>query len=163
MIRVQAKRAAPPPPVEKIVNKYSRLQPREAPKTDIGMMASKIDYQKFNLKVNTMMTDLNQTVAGEQDKNNKLSHTINQLKKALDMEKKRTMDLDQRLRDEFKEYKRNENEKIEIHEQMSVRLAEIRNQFGNSQNLDNSYVESRLLQIRFPSTFSFQPKLNQYC
>lgn len=83
------------------------------------------------------MTDLNQTVAGEQDKNIKLSHTINQLKKALEMEKKRTMDLDQRLRDEFKEYKRNENEKIEIHEQMSVRVAEIRNQFGNSQNLNN--------------------------
>lgn len=126
--------------MEQLVNKYSRAQaqpraqpraqPATRPDTDIGMIASKIDFQKFSSKVNTMMTDLNQTVAGEQDKNNKLVHTINQLKKALEMEKKRTLDLDQRLRDEFKEYKKTENEKIEIHEGMNMKLAEVKNDLG---------------------------------
>lgn len=77
-----------------------------------------------------METDLNQTVANEIDKNNKLVHSINQLKKAFEMEKKRTMEIDQRLRDEFKEYKRNENEKIETFERTNQRLNEIKSEIG---------------------------------
>lgn len=77
-----------------------------------------------------METDLNQTVASEIDKNNKLVQSINQLKKAFEMEKKRTMEIDQRLRDEFKEYKRNENEKIESFERLSQRLNEIKAEIG---------------------------------
>jgi predicted nucleotide-binding protein (sugar kinase/HSP70/actin superfamily) len=48
------------------------------------------------------------------------------------MEKKRTMEIDQRLRDEFKEYKRNENEKIESFERLSQRLNEIKAEIGIS-------------------------------
>jgi seryl-tRNA synthetase len=90
-----------------------------------------------------MVTDLNQTVAGEIDKNNKLNHNINQLKKALDMEKKRTVDVDQRLRDEFKEYKKNENEKIEHHEKLSNRLNEIKMEIGRTCYIINSQLNWR--------------------
>lgn len=101
------------------------------------MFQSRANINKFSSKLKSMVTDLNQTVAGEIDKNNKLGHNINQLKKALDMEKKRTVDVDQRLRDEFKEYKKTENEKIEHHERVSNRLNEIKGEIGGKGGLAN--------------------------
>ena len=116
--------------------KFSRInhEPSQVEEVDMSMYHSKMDVNRFNSKVKNMESDLNQTVASEIDKNNKLVHTVNQLKKALDMEKKRTMELDQRLRDEFKEYKRTENEKIEIHEKCNQKLNEIKSEIGNNIN-----------------------------
>ena len=118
-------------PVENIVHKYSK--PREDKRGngfESNMLQSKVNIQKITSKLNSMVIDLNQTVAGEAHKNNKLTHTIKQLRKALEMEKKRTMDVDQRLRDEFKEYKRGENEKLELQEKMNMRLGEARMETG---------------------------------
>ena len=119
-------------PVERVVHKYSQ-PPIQEPWEPVDMFQSKVNIQKFSSKLKSMVTDLNQTVAGEIDKNNKLNHNIIQLKKGLEMEKKRTMDIDQRLRDEFKEYKKNENEKVEHHERLSSRLNEIKLEIGGRQ------------------------------
>lgn len=116
-------------PAERIVlNK--NIQQNDEPWEPLDMFQSRANINKFSSKLKSMVTDLNQTVAGEIDKNNKLGHNINQLKKALDMEKKRTVDVDQRLRDEFKEYKKTENEKIEHHERISNRLNDIKGEIG---------------------------------
>lgn len=116
-------------PVERVAMQFN------AKKADndmdmVNMFQSRANIQKFNTKLKSMVTDLNQTVAGEIDKNNKLNQNINQLRKALDMEKKRTMDVDQRLRDEFREYKKSENEKIEHHQKVSQRLNEMKMEIG---------------------------------
>ena len=95
-----------------------------------GVFQNRMNLKKFSSKVNTMMTDLNQTVAGEANRNSKLEHNVTQLRRALDMEKKRTMDLDRRLRDEFKEYKQTENEKLDSHERLNHRLHDIRIEIG---------------------------------
>jgi len=121
-------------PAERIVNQYTIPHKKkiEEPWDPVDMFQSRTNLNKMTSKLKSMVTDLNQTVAGEIDKNNKLNHNINQLRKALDMEKKRTVDVDQRLRDEFKEYKKNENEKIEHHEKLSNRLNEIKVEIGKS-------------------------------
>lgn len=117
-------------PVERL-NQYQNVgNAVDEPWDAREMFQSRHNINKFTSKLKSMVTDLNQTVAGEIDKNNKLNHNINQLKKALEMEKKRTVDVDQRLRDEFKEYKKNENEKIEHHERLSNRLNEIKMELG---------------------------------
>ena len=106
--------------------KYSKIRTEDKPREERTQFKSRIDMRRFTSKVKTMVTDLNQAVAGEADQNNKLIHTINKLRKTLDAEKKRTVDLDQRLRDEFREYKRTENEKIELNERLNNGLHEIR-------------------------------------
>jgi predicted RNase H-like nuclease (RuvC/YqgF family) len=118
-------------PVERVLNQFTApSKPLEERYSIAQMFHSRANMNKFNSKLKSMVTDLNQTVAGEIDKNNKLNQNINQLRKALDMEKKRTMDVDQRLRDEFKEFKKSENEKIEHHEKISQRLNEIKMEIG---------------------------------
>lgn len=120
-------------PAQRVLNQFQNVaKPVEEPWDAMDMFQSRHNVNKFTSKLKSMVTDLNQTVAGEIDKNNKLNHNINQLKKALEMEKKRTMDVDQRLRDEFKEYKKNENEKIEHHERLSNRLNEIKMEIGST-------------------------------
>lgn len=119
-------------PMQNVHQKYSRIQqePEEVEEIGLSMYQSRMDVNKFNNKVRNMETDLNMTVATEIDKNNKLVQSVNQLKKGLEMEKKRTMEIDQRLREEFKEYKRSENEKIENHERFNQRLNEIKSELG---------------------------------
>lgn len=114
------------------MNKFSRIQQLPTEVEEIELFKSTIDVNKFNSKIRTMETDLNQTVASEIDKNNKLVQSVNQLKKNLEMEKKRTMEIDQRLRDEFKEYKRTENDKIDSFEKLNQRLNEIKSEMGNT-------------------------------
>lgn len=128
-------------PAERLLNQYTvTSKPVEEQYNMPQMFQSRANMNKFNSKLKSMVTDLNQTVAGEIDKNNKLGANINQLRKALDMEKKRTMDVDQRLRDEFKEYKKSENEKIEHHEKISQRLNEIKMEIGRRVNRVNIQV-----------------------
>lgn len=133
-------------PAERVLNQYqNQAKPSEEAWEGMDMFQSRHNINKFTSKLKSMVTDLNQTVAGEIDKNNKLNQNINQLRKALDMEKKRTVDVDQRLRDEFKEYKKNENEKIEHHERLSNRLNEIKIEIGREGLTEAQLEESKMV------------------